>query len=62
MQAVIYAGLRNAARDQAIAEALQGKHVREVAFDFQLAPSTIRRAAKRIESTQVYDLTLMGGG
>jgi hypothetical protein len=62
MQAVIYAGLRNGARDQQIFDALTYKHVIEVAKDFQLAPSTIRAAAKRIENATVFELTLLGGG
>ncbi|MBK5416391.1 hypothetical protein [Pseudomonas sp. TH31] len=62
MQAVIYAGLRNGARDQQIFDALTYKHVIEVAKDFQLAPGTIRAAAKRIANATVFELTLLGGG
>ncbi|WP_273823065.1 hypothetical protein [Pseudomonas asplenii] len=62
MQAVIYAGLRNGQRDQAIYDALMCKHVKQVAEEFKLAPNTIRAAAKRIENVTVFDLTLMGGG
>jgi hypothetical protein len=62
MQAIIYAGLRNGPRDQAIHDALAYKHVREVAEDFRLAPSTIRAASKRIAKIALYDLTLIGGG
>ncbi|GFM89390.1 hypothetical protein PSCICO_47890 [Pseudomonas cichorii] len=62
MQSIIYAGMRNGERDQKILEALTFKHVKEVAADFKLAPSTIRSIAKRIEAIAVYDLSLMGGG
>lgn len=62
MQAIIYAGLRNGARDQAIHDALIYKRVIEVAHDFSLAPNTIRAAAKRIENVNVFELSLMGGG
>lgn len=61
MQSIIYAGMRNGERDQKILEALTFKHVKEVAADFKLAPSTIRSIAKRIEAIAVYDLILMGG-
>lgn len=59
---VIYAGLRNGQRDQAILEALQSKHVAEVAADFRMSPSGIRKAAKRVESATVFELQLVGGG
>lgn len=62
MQSLIYAGLRNGARDQAIYDALHEKRVIEVATLFQLAPSTIRAASKRIENLAVYELSLIGGG
>lgn len=62
MQAVIYAGLRNGERDQRIHDALVYKHVVEVAKEFQLAPNTIRAAAKRIQNAVVFDLCLLGGG
>jgi hypothetical protein len=62
MQAVIYAGLRNGERDQQIHDALVYKHVVEVAKEFQLAPNTIRAAAKRIQNAVVFDLCLLGGG
>ncbi|MBX8528504.1 hypothetical protein K5D32_02455 [Pseudomonas cichorii] len=62
MQSIIYAGMRNGERDQKILEALTFKHVKEVAIEFKLAPSTIRSIAKRIESVAVYDLNLLGGG
>lgn len=59
---VIYAGLRNGQRDQAIHDALLYRHVAEVAEEFKLSPNTIRAAAKRIEKVAVFDLTLTGGG
>ncbi len=62
MQAVIYAGLRNGERDQRIHDALVYKHVVEVAKEFQLAPNTIRAAAKRIQNAAVFELCLLGGG
>ncbi|WP_162094799.1 hypothetical protein [Pseudomonas chlororaphis] len=62
MQAVIYAGLRNGARDQQIHDALTYKHVAEVAQDFKLSPNTIRAASKRIANATVYELSLLGGG
>jgi hypothetical protein len=62
MQAVIYAGLRNGARDQQIHDALIYKHVSEVAEEFRLSPNTIRAAAKRIEKAVLFDLKLQGGG
>ncbi|WP_157221350.1 hypothetical protein [Pseudomonas sp. GM49] len=62
MQAVIYAGLRNGARDQQIHDALIYKHVVEVAEEFKLSPNTVRAAAKRIEKAVVFDLKLLGGG
>lgn len=62
MQAVIYAGLRNGARDQQIHDALIYKHVAEVAQDFKLSPNTIRAAAKRIQKAVVFELSLLGGG
>ncbi|AZD01344.1 hypothetical protein SAMN04488482_6072 [Pseudomonas chlororaphis] len=61
MQAVIYAGLRNGARDQQIHDALTYKHVAEVAQDFKLSPNTIRAASKRIANATVYELSLLGG-
>lgn len=62
MQAVIYAGLRNGARDQQIHDAMLYKRVDEVAKDFQLAPNTVRAAAKRIQNAVVFELSLLGGG
>ncbi|WP_085599705.1 MULTISPECIES: hypothetical protein [unclassified Pseudomonas] len=62
MQAVIYAGLRNGARDQQIHDALIYKRVIEVAREFKLSPSTIRAADKRISNTSVFELSLLGGG
>jgi len=62
MQSVIYAGLRNGARDQQIHDALIYKHVSEVAKEFRLSPNTIRAAAKRIEKAALFDLKLLGGG
>ena len=62
MQSVIYAGLRNGARDQQIHDALIYKHISEVAEEFRLSPNTIRAAAKRIEKAVLFDLKLLGGG
>ncbi|WP_430444885.1 MAG: hypothetical protein ACQZ2J_27700 [Pseudomonas piscis] len=62
MQAVIYAGLRNGARDQQIHDALIYKRVIEVAREFKLSPGTIRAAEKRISNTSVFELRLLGGG
>lgn len=62
MQTVIYAGLRNGARDQQIHDALIYKRVIEVAREFQLSPGTIRAAEKRISNTSVFELSLLGGG
>ena len=62
MQTVIYAGLRNGERDQKIHDALIYSHVAEVAREFQLAPNTVRAAAKRIQNAVVFDLYLLGGG
>lgn len=61
MQAVIYAGLRNGARNQQIHDALIYKRVIEVAREFQLSPGTIRAAEKRISNTSVFELSLLGG-
>lgn len=61
MQAIIYASLRNGARDQAIHDALMYEHVTEVSTDFKLSPNTIRAAAKRIANAKAYDLVLLGG-
>lgn len=62
MQAIIYADLRNSARDQQIYDALTYKHMIEVANDFQLAPGTVRAATKRIANVTVFELTLLGEG
>ncbi|MBW8355101.1 MAG: hypothetical protein K0M54_14895 [Pseudomonas sp.] len=62
MQAVIYAGLRNGARDQQIHDALIYKRVIELARELQLSPGTIRAAEKRISNTSVFELSLLGGG
>lgn len=59
---VIYAGLRNGARDQAIHDALMYKRVTQVAEEFRLSPNTVRAAAKRIDQIAVFDLQLTGGG
>ncbi|MBX9756302.1 MAG: transposase family protein [Pseudomonadaceae bacterium] len=61
MQNVIYAGLRNPARDQQIFDTLKGMSVGEAAEHFGLAPSTVRAAAKRIADLAVFDLKLQGG-
>lgn len=58
---VIYAVLRNGARDQAIHDALIYKRVAEVAEEFRLSPNTVRAAAKRIDQIAVFDLQLTGG-
>jgi hypothetical protein len=60
MQAVIYAGQRNCARDQQIFDARTYKHVIEVTKDFQLAPGTIRAAAKRTANATAFELALLG--
>ena len=62
MQNVIYAGLRNPARDQQIYDTLKGMSVGDAAKHFELAPSTVRAAAKRIGDLAVFDLKLQGGG
>lgn len=62
MQTVIYAGLRNPSRDQAIVEALLDKSVKELAADLKVSPSTVRAAAKRIACMSTYQLVLTGGG
>lgn len=62
MQATIYAGLRNPARDMEIFQAVAGKTIAEVAADFELSPSSVRAACKRIEDLAVFDLKLTGGG
>lgn len=61
MQNVIYAGLRNPGRDQAIYEALMGKSVTEVAEQYECSPGTVRAAAKRIAALDTFTLTLEGG-
>lgn len=61
MQAILYVGLRNPARDMEIFQAVAGKTIAEVAADFELAPSTVRAACKRIEDLAVFDLKLTGG-
>lgn len=62
MQNVIYAGLRNPGRDQAIFDALGNRPVSEVAEVFGCNPSTVRAAAKRIADLATYQLRLTGGG
>lgn len=62
MQNVLYAGLRNPARDQHIFNALVDKPISEVAEELSLAPSTIRAAARRIADLSTFNLTLTGGG
>lgn len=62
MQNVIYAGLRNPDRDQAIYEALTCKSVAEVAEQFECSLSTVRAAGKRIAALDAYELRLEGGG
>lgn len=62
MQNVIYAGLRNPDRDQAIYEALTCKSVAEVAEQFECSLSTVRAAGKRIAALDAYELRLERGG
>ena len=62
MQAIIYAGLRNGSRDQAIHDALMYKHVAEVASQFRLSPYTVRASANRNAKAQSFYLVLLGGG
>ena len=62
MQNVLYAGLRNPARDQQIFAALEGKEPGEVAELLGISPSTVRRAAKRFAVLSTFNLRLTGGG
>jgi len=62
MQEVIYAGLRNPGRDQAIYQALALKSAAEVAEQFECSLSTVRAAGKRIAALDIFTLTLEGGG
>lgn len=62
MQNVIYAGLRNPGRCQAIHEALKCKSVAEVAEQFECSAGTVRAAGKRIAALSTFALTLEGGG
>lgn len=62
MQAVIYAGLRNAARDQAIAAAMENESAATVGLIYSLSPSAVYGARRRITSLATFDLKLLGGG
>ncbi len=62
MQNVLYAGLRNPARDQQIFAALEGKEPGEVAELLGISPRTVRRAAKRFAALSTFNLRLTGGG
>lgn len=62
MQAVIYAGLRNAARDQAIAAAMENETAATVGLIYSLSPSAVYAARRRITSLETFDLMLLGGG
>lgn len=61
MQAVIYAGLRNAARDQAIAAAMENESAATVGLIYSLSPSAVYGARRRITSLATFDLKLLGG-
>ncbi len=61
MQPVLYAGLRNPGRDQAIFNALHELSVTEVAEQTNCSRSTVKAAAKRIKELHTYQLTLVGG-
>ncbi|URN91962.1 MAG: hypothetical protein NAG77_14050 [Pseudomonas protegens] len=62
MPVFIYAGMRNAARDQDIHDTLIYKRVIEVARELKLSPGAIRAAEKHISNTSVFELNLLGGG
>ncbi|WP_374377667.1 hypothetical protein [Pseudomonas fluvialis] len=62
MKNVIYAGMRNPGRDQAIHEALKCKSAPEVAEQFGCSAGTVRAAGKRIAALSTFALTLAGGG
>lgn len=62
MSNVIYAGLRNPARDQAIHDALKCNSVAKVAELFGCSASTVRAAGRRIDALSSFVLTLEGGG
>jgi len=62
MQTILYAGLRNAARDQAIAAMLEDARAEDVAAQFKLSQSAVYAARRRISSLTTFDLTLEGGG
>ena len=62
MQTILYAGLRNAARDQAIAAMLEDVCAEDVAAQFKLSQSAVYAARRRISSLTTFDLTLEGGG
>ena len=62
MSNVIYAGLRNPARDQAIHDALKCNSVAKVAELFVRSASAVRAAGRRIDALSSFVLTLEGGG
>lgn len=62
MPTVIYAGLRNPARDQAIVQALASRTAAEVAEEFSLTTSTIYAAKRRFSNLKTFCLQLVGGG
>src|SRR5690554_3643446 len=62
MEPILYAGLRNPARDRESYEAILHHPVSEVAQERKCSPSTIRAAARRISEMQLFTLRLTGGG
>ena len=62
MEPILYAGLRNPARDREIYEAILHRPVTEVAKERNCSPSTIHAAARRISEMQLFTLKLTGGG
>lgn len=61
MEPILYAGLRNPARDRESYEAILHHPVSEVAQERKCSPSTIRAAARRISEMQLFTLRLTGG-
>lgn len=62
MEPILYAGLRNPARDREIYEAILHRPVTEVAKERNCSPSTIHAAARHISEMQLFTLKLTGGG